>query len=505
MCLVTEQVKRTHSDFLCPLCHSLLYVSIDGKEEICSNPRCVCFLLGTVFGDPSKKGSPQLYEELEKRKNELITRIEQTDPDLFTRYVYEFRLSLIENLLRNGVLPGIEEFFACNELLILLNSVKPKGKETDVNVFNKIFEDFKNYVAEFNFIEDIENKRYLATTNGKGVYVLKYMQAVRILQRNYGLTSVSGAKLITDGLFKYDHVDSLARKHIRLERGIDFGEYFNQMFSHIWAMKYFMQMFYRVKKQFDYSANTYDIAALLALFFSLPPNEHEKITRTHDTLLKAHYDRNAKGQKQYEDFASEYVDSKEKAPILVRLNDNIMVDRATVLFFIPYLIGLNKEKVSGQTVTGDQRLKAKKQELAAIFENHIRDVTKNAGYSVSPEAIRVNYEYDIIGISVSTKKILLIDAKYRDPSPSAISGVNLIDHELLDEREGLIHEVIRHQERLDYFLNNFNNFKNKIGATGQVKDYDVQAIVVTKYPPLINKYRQVRVLDHDSYVKLLTP
>ncbi len=500
---IKYEIERTHSDFLCALCHSLLYVTPDGKDEICSNPKCVCFPVGTIFGDAAETVSPQLHSDMKQQKEDLIKRIEKTHGSSFTRFLYEMRLSLLEHFLKNGMLPSIGAFFTCNELLMLLNSIHHTANETDEEVFNNIFNDYDNYASELDFMEEVQNKRYLLSTKGESAYVLKYLRAVSVLRQNYGLTSKTASGLITDHLFKYNHIDSLAKKHIELKRGMDFGEFFDQMFSHIWALKYLLQMYYRIKVQFDYSTSIYDIAALLGLFLSLSAIENEKLTLIDDKWLKEHYNKHAKGQRSYEDFATEYVDGKEKSPIMVRLNDKIIVDRVTILFFVPYLVGLNKDKVPQQTVTGSERLKAKKQELGKIFEQHIRDITRNNDYKVPPDSVQIKYEYDVIGVSETNKRILLIDAKYRDFSPSAITGVNLIDHELLDEHAGLLLEVIRHQERLDYFLKHFDEFKEKIQTEGNLNDYKIKAIVVTKYPPLISKYRQVHVLDYDSFIKLL--
>ena len=168
------------------------------------------------------------------------------------------------------------------------------------------------------------------------------------------------------------------------------------------------------------------------------------------------------------------------------------------------MIGRNRRKVEGQKGSGEDRIIKKKQQAARIFEEYIRRHLRECGLKGPDEPLVVSeqnekHEYDVIGTKEESKEIVLVEAKYRDFSPSSLTGKTLIQQELFDEDSGLLVEAIKHQARLEFFYKYFDRFKRELSLESPLDQYRVSAWIVTKHPPLISKYRQVSVVVYDEF------
>ncbi len=86
---------KVESEFLCPLCKSLLYFGIQNQLEICPNSTCSNNPKDYRFADKSKGDLRQFENESEGQFQNLLRRIEALDRHILTEYVYDKRKALI--------------------------------------------------------------------------------------------------------------------------------------------------------------------------------------------------------------------------------------------------------------------------------------------------------------------------------------------------------------------------------------------------------------------------
>lgn len=208
-----------------------------------------------------------------------------------------------------------------------------------------------------------------------------------------------------------------------------------------------------------------------------------------------------KAVKSFEDFLNEYVSNSEKVPIMARVGDRIIMDRLTLLFFIIYLHG--HYEVSGAKRTrGSPRIHKKKEETGRTFEHHLRAKIAEYGYEGPDEPVKVRtFEYDIIKVSESKKRIILVDAKFRDPAPSSISAHTLVQQELLDPSQGLLAEAKRQLDRLKFFNDYPELFRERLNLKADWQEYEVRAYVVTKHVPLISRYKEIKIVSASDLLR----
>lgn len=157
---ITYNPNDCDSDYLCTECGGLLYVKVDDGSDICINQRCKCFPPSMEFYDPTENGSPQLHRELDVAHAELLSNIRKCDPTQLALYVYEKRKKLIAWALNPGVMLSLPDFFALNELLIILNIKPADGNERNGILFESICEQAKKLTEELNLIDDLKEGRY---------------------------------------------------------------------------------------------------------------------------------------------------------------------------------------------------------------------------------------------------------------------------------------------------------------------------------------------------------
>jgi Holliday junction resolvase-like predicted endonuclease len=144
----------------------------------------------------------------------------------------------------------------------------------------------------------------------------------------------------------------------------------------------------------------------------------------------------------------------------------------------------------------------KKNTAAEHFEDWIRERLRDKGYDVPEEHVRLEkYEYDVIAVHEKSNRIVLVEAKYKDFSPSSISGKTLLQSELYDEKEGLLTEAIRQFQRHQFFVSQFDKFRKLLPINRELCDYAVDSFIVTKYRPLISKYRKIGICSANSFLE----
>lgn len=494
---LNEELKRTISDFLCTECKSLLYFDVKNNDEVCVNPDCILYPPFLKLHDVSQ--AEVLRKELRNKEAILKLRIIRTYKPSFIRFLYEQRSITTKNVLTQGR-AEFEKLLLIDELLILVNSLNFNGRIRDSPSFFRILRDYAQFFGVENFIEDVENHHVLLSAD-KGVYMLKYWEVIMELYKSYGI--VVGRATDTTDVFKHDKIDRQTREEIDFQLDTDIVKFFEQVFNHITALKYTLERYYRTAKQHDYDPSGLDIAVLLGLFFSA----RGKTIFGQRKELRRHYDVtcfHSKVKGNFNSFEDNYVTSKKNAPIIVCDGTSYIFDRETILFYLFYLVGTNRRKVEGQRDTGEERIVKKKQQAAVVFEKYVREHLRKCGFTGPEEPLIVSeqnekHEYDVIGVKESSKEIVLVEAKYRDFSPSSLTGRTLIQQELLEEDSGLLVEAIRHQARLEFFQKYFDRFEKELSLQSPRDQYSISAWIVTKHPPLISKYRQVSIIVYDEF------
>lgn len=194
---------------------------------------------------------------------------------------------------------------------------------------------------------------------------------------------------------------------------------------------------------------------------------------------------------------AEYAESHEKVPIMVAVGDRIILDPLTLLYFVIHLHG---QAIENRRLRNGRDITLMKKKGADIFEAKIRSELHKYGYTGPGSAVKVKYEYDVLGISEARKRILVIDAKFRDISPSSISAHTLVEQELMEPEEGLCYEAERHKTRVDYFAHNLGLFKQHLKSSRALRTYQVRAYIVTKHTPLISQYKNIGILSLDDLI-----
>lgn len=495
-----DELTYAYSDFLCPKCKEPLYFDLENKKDVCINLKCILHPSNLDFHDINS--ADVLRKQMKDKESKIKLSIMQLDKSSFIRLLQQQRSVIIkgnpinETDYKKRII--FEQLLPIDEMLILTNSLNIVGRNRKISSFLRVLNDYKGFFSEETQIEDIKNQRALISFDKK-IYMLKYWNIILQIYQNYG---IANEITNTSQMFKYQEIDEQVKENVEFRFGMDIAKMFEQDFDKINALKYILEMYYRTSKQHKYDPTGLDIAILLGLFFSTK----DSIEYWSRESLQLHYNRTANGKGNFKQFMEEYVLSKEKAPIIVFDGKTYIFDKETLPLYISYLIGRNRIKVEGQTEAGEERIMKKKQEASVIFEEYVRKQLRDCGYTVPNTPLTISeqkekYEYDVIGINENSKEIVLIEVKYKDPSPSSLTGKNIVQQELLDEDGGLLIEAIRQQNRLDFFRKYFNRFKSELSLKLLCEDYSISAWIVTKHLPLISKFKEIYINMFDEFCK----
>ena len=132
--------ENFQSDYLCSVCGELLY-SDPGLPSVdfCLNSTCKNFPSDVKdLIDSTKSGSPRVHEEVDALEVAIIDRVESWDHESLIRRTHEVRKALARSLVQRGVLPDVELWFACGDILLLANRSKPSGSFDDFQAYKHI-------------------------------------------------------------------------------------------------------------------------------------------------------------------------------------------------------------------------------------------------------------------------------------------------------------------------------------------------------------------------------
>lgn len=486
-------VNDFKSDYLCYACGGILYCDLeDASHQYCINSSCpYCNHTFTVL-DPSAEASPQLHKELKEEEARLVALVESCNHEALAMYIYGMRLTLVDSAVTRGVMPSIQMWHALGDLLILMNAHPPRGSDRSNTTFDLIVKLGYRRSKHLNFIEDVENGRYKILQLPRGqtqVVQMKYLLPLYDMLKAYGLAA--SGKLDSPDLFKFEDIDELVISDVDLEPGVDMADFFNSLWPYVITLRYGFGLHYRTSLQYRYTPARVDIPYLLGIFHSLKSKEPVFLPKENLSRHFSRYQEYTQGR-TFDQLMAEYAESQEKVPIMVPVGNRVISDPLTLLYFIIHLHG---QAIENDRLSIGRDIALMKKKGADFFEAKVRKELHEHGYTGPDSVVKVKYEYDVLGISEAKKRILVIDAKFRDIAPSSISAHTLVKQELMEPKEGLLDETEAHAVRVDYMKQNLGMFKQHLKPVSDIHAYRIRAYVVTKHTPLISQYKGIDILS----------
>jgi hypothetical protein len=440
----------------------------------------------------------KLREEMKSVEAELHQRIAKLNRAAFVNHLCKKRRTAITESFRIYKI-DFRKWLAIDDLLIYVSLNPPVGNKRKLQKFESVLSDYQKLFEQKCFIEDVENGRYLISTDKK-VYWLKYWPALLDFYKTHGI--VAGIDTPISEAFRYYDVDKQVKETVSPRFGEDLGRYFQQCFDLIINLGYMFEYQYLTANQHRYDPTGLEIATILGLSVSAK----QEIEVWPCEMVKAHFERTSRGLESFEKFYEKYVSGRSLAPLIVFNGRGCLFDAPSLSFYSLYLININRRMSLGQTGLGARSIAAKREEASVIFEQRVRQQLRKAGFVVPEKSLKVReqnekHEYDAIGVSEAKSQVVMAEAKYRDFAPSSICGKTLVRQELLD-RDRLLDWVADAQSKFEFFNKHGHRFKRELSLHKETKDYDADMWVVTKFKPLISKYQSVKAIDFCEFAEL---
>jgi hypothetical protein len=473
-----------------------LYVTFESNENYCVNQACVLCNKSIVFVDFIK--ATKLQQEMLEKRNAIRSEFAKWRKMALTQIAYKARFEKIQSLWKKGTIK-FQDIYILDDFLSMLQKEHLHGNEAYEEKFPALLSLFSEYFKLECTIEDMTRGRFLFSEN-KIVFIMRYWKVVydSMLQ---GLGIVNFDKSSYEGIFRYADVDNEAKRRSSSPPK-DLRAYFDIMFDFLTTLKYCFEMYDIVRKRHDYDPTGDEIEALWDL--ALKCKKMPEIW-TSAKIKRQISQKNIRG-KAAVDFMRKYCAGGNNAPILIKVDDRIHFDPVTIVFFCHYLFAKSRIHSATESVSGSDSMTLVKDEASKIFDSRLRQFFQNKGYKVVPKETKVKYgdttkEYDILACNETKKLIAIVEAKYRDTSPSSLTKDAFVNQELLGE-DGVLSWAVHQQERLELMPQNIERFNQLLSFERTFEDYERRAYVVTKFPPLIKKYKQVDVLDYPSFCQL---
>ena len=478
---INEQLIE--SDYLCNSCKQLKYIDVKTKLEYCINTQCVLCAPFSIATDDSR-----FKEDLRRKEIALKLQSKQYDFLALAEYVYRKRADLIKKAFSGRA--NMEEVLLCDEILLYLSNSPPVGRLKTKEKLDDFIRSYNDHFKTANMLEDIQNKRFVISSDGKYTLALKYWDVILDMYKNYGFASAN----IGEGLFKYQKIDEQKIIRITPRIGMEFSKFFQQNFRLIIGISYILKQHYRTSLNYKYDPTPIDLAALLGLYRSVKND-----TTWNSRGIKNHYENTCKYSgvtPDFSGFVQKY--STTSSPLTFKYKDYFLVDKHTIMFYLLYLFSIDTKRAPSQPLSGSEIIGQAKQWASDTFEEECRNKVSENGYSVYPKELKAENDlgYDIIGVSEKLKQIIIGEAKYRDFAPSSITGTTFLRQEIYpDTDEGLYGRILRHIERVETFKDRFSWFKSKLGIQGDITDYSIIPVIINKFKPLIKKYDNIFIID----------
>ena len=486
------------SGYLCKLCGELLFYDIETKEDHCFNIQCQNYPKGIEIYGTDEADLTLLYSQFADKEKGLGQIISTCDYQYLAQSLLERRRRIVHKFFTSGIMP-IDDFLFSNEILLLIQKYKSLGIKKDLFTIKAIIQLYKMYSERLKMLEDLKEGRYLLAKkpiNNK-LFRLKYYDVIiDEIWSSYLLVNLPKIPDISE--FHYHEV---IQKLIKT-RGEVIGEDFAPYFDHLWPLaisfQYLTKRNYSSALKYQYSVTPTDLANILSIIVSLKDNNLISIP-----LLNVfdHFISQPRRGKNITEFISMLSGGNDKIPVIFNTNGSIILDRQTLLLF--FILMHSQHLPSDFIISGQQKIAQHKQEAGGNYEKFFKDKLENIGYCCLPTSTNIGgLDYDVIAFSELKQEILLIETKFKDPSPSSLSRNTLIEQELILEENGLLPQVIKHQARYDLLMREGALFQKTLRVKNNIKNYLVKVYFVTKHTPLISHYGNVQIISEKEFTEL---
>ncbi len=487
------------SAYLCKKCGELLYYDIENKEprkDHCFNPKCQDYpkgfeIYGTEEADLELLNSQ--FATIEKTLGQIISTC---DYGFLAEILLERRRRIVQKLFTSRAM-HIDDFLLSNEILLFIQKYKSLGIRRNPFTIRAILQLFKEYAEKLKLIEDLKEGRYLLTRKPvkNKIYRLKYYDVIEEIWASYGLVNLQSSQDVN--AFRYHEVIQKLVDTKDLEISADYAPYFDRLWPFAISFQYLVKRNYASSLRYQYSVTPTDLANILSIIASL--KDDTLINVPIINLLK-HFIIQPLRARSFTEFIGMLSGDGDKIPIIFKTNGNVIIDRRTLLLF--FLLMHSQRLPSDYESSGQQRMSEHKQEAGGEYEELFKDRLEKLGYRCLPVSTNIGRRnYDVIAVSESKQEILLIETKFKDPSPSSFSEKTLIEQELIYEEYGLLPQVMKHQERYDLLIKKGELFQKKLGLEKNIRNYSVKVYFVTKYTPLISHYADVLVVSEKEFME----
>ena len=482
------------SAYLCKRCGGLIYYDINTKRQACLNPECQDYpkeieVYGTTEAD--LKFLNNQFAQIEKNLGQIVRTC---DYRFLALSLLQMRRNIVNEFFASGKM-HIDSFLVSNDILSFIPKYKSLGIRTDASTIETIVQLYKEYSDHLHITEDFKEGRYVLTRKPpNNLFRLKYYDVVlEEIWPSYGLVDIKSMPNINN--FRYHEViQKLISRQVTIPT-TDYGPFFDNLWPLAIGFQYLVKRDYATSLKYQYAVTPADLANILSIIASLRDNEVKTLPIVN---LLAHIIKQPKRDKDFADFVGMLSGDSGKAPILFRTNGDVMLDRRTMLLF--FILLHTQHIASSATPSGRQLIDLHKQQAGTEYETYLKTKLEEKGYRCMPRSSRVaRRDYDQIGISESEREILLVETKFRDPSPSSFSRHTLIDHGFADAKDGLLPQAIEHQERYDLIFEKPQLFQSKLGLKSNIANYAIKAYLVTKFTPLMHSYGNVIIMSEQQF------
>lgn len=489
------------SEYLCKKCGGLLYYDMETKEDHCFNSQCPDYPKGIEIYSTEQADLTLLNSQLANKERGLGQIISTCDYKILAWFLLERRRRIVQKFFTSGIM-HIDDFLLSNEILLFIQKYKSLGIRNDPLTFKAILQLYRKYAEQLRLIEDLKEGRYLLARKPikNKIFRLKYYDVIiNEIWSSYGLVN-SQPPLDVDA-FRYHEVIGKILKSQGTTISSDYAPYFDRLWPLAVGFNYLVKRNHSTSLKYQYSFTPTDLANILSIIASLKDNN--LITVPLINLLK-HFVLQPVRNKKFMEFVNMLSGNNDKIPIVFKTDGSVILDRRTLLLFF---VLMHSQHISTDfDVSGQQRIAQHKQEAGDDYPNLLKDKLEKIGYCCLPTSKNIGgRDYDVLAFSESNQDILIIEAKFRDPSPSSLSARTLIEQEFIYKDDGLLPQVIRHQERYDLLIKRGDLFQKTLGLKKNIQDYSVKAYFITKYTPLISYYGDVRVISEKEFFEKELP
>ncbi len=482
------------SAYLCKRCGGLIYYDIATKRQACLNLECQDYpkaieVYGTTEADLKFLNSQ--FAEIEKKLGQMVRTC---DYKFLALSLLQMRRNVVTRFFTSGKMQ-IDSFLVSNDILSFIPKYKSLGIRKDARTLGTIVRLYKEYSDHLKMTEDLKEGRHvIARKPPEKVFRMKYYDVVlEEIWPSYGLVDIKSMPNIDN--FRYHEVIQKLVSKQRTITTTDYGSLFDNLWPFAIGFQYLVKRNNATALKYQYEVTPADLANILSVIASLKDNAVKTLPIMN---LLVHFIKQPQRDKDFTDFIGILSGDSGKAPILFKTNGDVMLDRRTMLLF--FVLLHTQHIASSATPSGQQAINLHKQQAGTEYETYLKTKLEEKGYRCIPRSTKIaSRDYDQIGISESKREILLVETKFKDPSPSSFSKHTLIDQEFTLAEDGLLPQAIRHQERYDSVFQKPLLFQKKLGLESNIADYAIKAYLVTKFTPLMNSYGNVSIMSERQF------